>query len=49
MKIIKQTNGAMELKLSGKNHLILNWSDNMMEIHRNGKLEFVIDMNNINS
>jgi hypothetical protein len=45
MKLIKQEQGAMQLKLVGNNHMILNWANNMIEIWNNGKKEFVIDMN----
>jgi len=44
-KVIKQKQGAMQLKLKGENHLVLSWKDNMIEIYHNGKRKFIIDMN----
>ena len=44
-KTIKRKQGALEFKLEGKSHLVLNWNDGMVEVWFNNKREFVIDLN----
>jgi len=45
MKLIKQEQGAIELKMNGFNHMILNWANGMIEIWNNKEKVFCIDMN----
>jgi len=44
-KIIKQKQGALSFNLTGKNQIILNWSDGILELFHNGKRKFIIDLN----
>ena len=44
-KTIKQEQGALSFNLTGKNQVILNWNDGIIEIFHNGKRKFIIDLN----
>jgi hypothetical protein len=45
MKLVKQEQGSMAIKLIGVNLLHLNWKDGLIEIYNNGEKKYCIDMN----
>lgn len=43
--IVKKKEGAIGFKTEGKNMILLNWKEGIIEIWCNGERKFIIDMN----